>query len=255
MTRITWLPDRHWSWRGRRLPGGRRLSGGRRLWGGVVALGLFGSLLASACGAPPAGATAAGAASPQAAAASKYVILTFDDGPSPYTPKVLALLRQYGVKATFFELGQNVARYPATTRQVHAAGHSVQNHTWSHPDLRYVSWTKFRSEVLSTDRVIRAQTGTTPHCLRPPYGGANALTYRRAASLGKKLRLWTVDPADWSRPGTSTIVRRVLSKVRNGSVILLHDGGGNRSQTVAALPTILRTLKARGYTFYTTTCT
>lgn len=218
-------------------------------------VGLFGSLLVSACASPPAGASPAAVSPPQAAVASKYVILTFDDGPSQYTPQVLALLRQYGVKATFFELGQNVARYPAITHRVRAAGHSVQNHSWSHPDLRYVSWTKFRSEVLDTDRVIRAQTGITPHCLRPPYGGANALTYRRAASLGKKLRLWTVDPEDWSRPGTSTIVRRVLSKVHNGSVILLHDGGGNRSQTVAALPTILRTLKSRGYTFYTTTCT
>ncbi len=232
------------------------LPGRRRLLSAAVVLGLFGSLLASACGSPPAGATAAATAPQRVAVATKYVILTFDDGPSPqYTPKVLALLRQYGVKATFFELGQNVARYPAITRRVHAAGHSVQNHTWSHTDLRRMSWAKFRSEVLTTDRVIRAQTGITPHCLRPPYGGANALTYRRAASLGKKVRLWTVDPADWSRPGTSTIVRRVLSKVRNGSVILLHDGGGNRSQTVAALPTILRTLKARGYTFYTTTCT
>jgi peptidoglycan/xylan/chitin deacetylase (PgdA/CDA1 family) len=238
MMRIAWLPGR------------------RRWWSAAVVLGLFGSLLASACGSPPADATAAAGAPPRAAAASKYVILTFDDGPSPqYTPKVLAILRQYGVKATFFEVGQNVARYPAMTRRVHAAGHSVQNHTWSHTDLRRMSWTKFRSEVLTTDRAIRAQTGITPHCLRPPYGGANALTYRRAASLGKKVRLWTVDPADWSRPGTSTIVRRVLSKVRNGSVILLHDGGGNRSQTVAALPTILRTLKARGYTFYTTNCT
>lgn len=238
MMRIAWLPGR------------------RRWWSAAVSLGLLGSLLASACGSPPADATAAAGAPPRAAAAPKYVILTFDDGPSPqYTPKVLALLRQYGVRATFFEIGQNVARYPAITRRVHAAGHSVQNHTWSHTDLRRMSWTRFRSEVLTTDRVIRAQTGVTPHCLRPPYGGANALTYRRAASLGKKLRLWTVDPADWSRPGTSTIVRRVLSKVRNGSVILLHDGGGNRSQTVAALPTILRTLKARGYTFYTTTCT
>ncbi|WP_246486527.1 polysaccharide deacetylase family protein [Kribbella qitaiheensis] len=220
----------------------------------VVLLGLFGSVLVAACASPAGGVTAA-ADAPQAAA-SKYVILTFDDGPSPqYTPKVLAILRQYGVKATFFELGQNVARYPSLTRRVYLAGNSVQNHTWTHPDLRRVSWTKFRSEVLNTDRVIRAQTGYTPRCLRPPYGGVNKLTYRRAASLGKTVRLWTVDPADWSRPGTSTIVRRVLANVRNGSVILMHDGGGDRSQTVAALPTILRTLKARGYAFYTTSCT
>jgi peptidoglycan/xylan/chitin deacetylase (PgdA/CDA1 family) len=220
---------------------------------GMLLLGLFGSLLVAACSPPTPGVNAA-AGSAQAAVASKYVILTFDDGPSPYTAKVLSILRAYGVKATFFELGRNVARYPSLTRRVHLAGNSVQNHTWTHTDLRKVSWATFKSEVLNTDRVIRAQTGYTPRCLRPPYGGANTLTYRRAASLGKKVRLWTVDPRDWSRPGTSVIVRRVLANVRNGSVVLLHDGGGDRSQTVAALPTILRTLKARGYAFYPTWC-
>ncbi len=230
-----------------------RLRGCHPLRVAVVVLALLGPLLVVGCTQPTAAVTAS-AGSGQAAAASKYVILTFDDGPSPYTAKVLAILHAYGVKATFFELGQNVARYPSLTRRVYLAGNSVQNHTWDHRDLRTVSWTTFKSEVLSTDRVIRAQTGYTPRCLRPPYGGVNRLTYRRAASLGKTVRLWTVDPRDWSRPGTSVIVRRVLANVRNGSVILLHDGGGNRSQTVAALPTILRTLKARGYAFYTTWC-
>jgi peptidoglycan-N-acetylglucosamine deacetylase len=235
----------------RRLPARRRLD---PLTIGALLLGLFGSLLVAAC-APPTPGVSAAASSAQAAVASKYVILTFDDGPSPqYTAKVLSILHAYGVKATFFELGRNVARYPSLTRRVYLAGNSVQNHTWNHPDLRKVSWTTFKSEVLNTDRVIRAQTGYTPRCLRPPYGGANTLTYKRAASLGKKVRLWTVDPRDWSRPGTSVIVRRVLANVRNGSVILLHDGGGDRSQTVAALPTILRTLKARGYAFYPTWC-
>lgn len=80
----------------------------------------------------------------------------------------------------------------------------------------------------------------------------NGLLYKRARSLGKTVRLWTIDPRDWSRPGTSVIVRRVLANVHSGSVILLHDGGGNRSQTVAALPTIMKTLKARGYAFHPT---
>lgn len=183
-------------------------------------------------------------------AATRYVYLTFDDGPDPrYTQQVLDVLRAFGVRATFFELGSNVSRYPGLTARVHRRGHSVQNHTWSHPDLRHVSWTRFRHEVLATDRQIRARTGYTPRCLRPPYGAVNALVYDRAARLRKKIRLWTVDPRDWSRPGVSVIVHRVLNNVVGGSVVLFHDGGGDRSQTVAALPTILRALKARGYHF------
>jgi len=185
-----------------------------------------------------------------ALAATKYVYLTFDDGPAPvYTRQVLDVLRAFGVRATFFELGSNVSRYPGLTARVHRRGHSVQNHTWSHPDLRYVSWTRFRHEVLATDRQIRARAGYTPRCLRPPYGAVNDLVYERAARLGKKIRLWTVDSRDWSRPGVSAIVHRVLDNVVGGSVVLFHDGGGDRSQTVAALPTILRALKARGYHF------
>ncbi|WP_238177400.1 polysaccharide deacetylase family protein [Kribbella sp. VKM Ac-2566] len=192
----------------------------------------------------------------QVSTTSKYVYLTFDDGPSSrYTAQILRILRAYGARATFFEIGQNVARYPSLTRRVYQQGNSVQNHTWSHPDLRHVSSSAFRSQVQKTDRYIRAQTGYTPRCLRPPYGGTNKLVSRRAAALGKSIRLWTIDTRDWSRPGTSVIVRRALAHVHSGSVILMHDGGGNRSQTVAALPTILRTLKARGYGFTTMSCT
>ncbi|HEX6075561.1 MAG TPA: polysaccharide deacetylase family protein [Micromonosporaceae bacterium] len=183
-------------------------------------------------------------------AAVKYVFLTFDDGPhSVYTPQVLDILTRYSARATFFQVGRNVKAYPWLTKRAYARGNSVQNHTWSHPDLRYVSWTTFKYQVQTTDSYIRAQTGYTPRCLRPPYGGVNSTVYSRAAALGKKIRLWTVDPRDWSRPGTSVIVSRVLNNVQSGSIVLLHDAGGDRSQTVAALPTILRTLKSRGYEF------
>jgi peptidoglycan/xylan/chitin deacetylase (PgdA/CDA1 family) len=117
-----------------------------------------------------------------------------------------------------------------------------------------VSWGTFTYQVRKTGRYIRAQTGYTPRCLRPPYGAVNSRVYARADALGNKIRLWTVDPRDWSRPGTSVIVRRVLDNVRSGSIVLLHDGDGDRSQTVAALPTILKTLTARGYTFYRMWC-
>lgn len=195
------------------------------------------------------------AAVPAQAATTKYVYLTFDDGPHPtYTPQILDVLRTYGVKATFFQIGQNVSRNPGLTLKAHQRGHSVQNHTWSHPDLRYVSWTTFKNQITNTDKYIKAQTGYPPRCLRPPYGAVNTQVRNRAASLNKTIRLWSVDPRDWSRPGTTTIVNRVLNNVKSGSVILLHDGGGNRSQTVAALPTILKTLKARGYAFHRLWC-
>lgn len=182
--------------------------------------------------------------------AVKYVYLTFDDGPhSVYTPKILDILTSYGARATFFQIGRNVKYYPWLTKRAYTRGNSVQNHTWSHPDLRYVSWTTFKYQVQTTDSYIRAQTGYTPRCLRPPYGAVNSTVYSRASALGKKIRLWSVDPRDWSRPGTSVIVSRVLNNVRSGSIVLLHDGGGDRSQTVAALPTILRSLKNQGYEF------
>lgn len=201
--------------------------------------------------ASPAQGEVTGSSSPAAqAAAEKVVYLSFDDGPSsPYTSQILDVLSKYRVRATFFELGENVNRYPSLTLRAHRRGHSIQNHTWSHPDLRQVSWSTFKSQVGRTDRVIHAQTGYTPRCLRPPYGAVNDTVRSRARSLGKTIKLWTVDPRDWSRPGSSVIAKRVLDNVRPGSIILLHDGGGDRSQTVAALPTILRTLKARGYTF------
>ncbi|GAA4639193.1 hypothetical protein GCM10023196_099830 [Actinoallomurus vinaceus] len=185
---------------------------------------------------------------------AKVVYLTFDDGPGPYTSKVLKVLSRYGARATFFEIGQNVVRHPSLTRKVIAQGGSVQNHTWSHPDLTRVSASVFRSQVIRTDHAIHAAIGRTPKCLRPPYGAVNHSVYARARALHKKVVLWTVDPQDWARPGTSAIVHRVLTHVRPGSVVIMHDGGGNRSQTVAALPKILKALKKRGYTFQLIAC-
>jgi len=186
---------------------------------------------------------------------TKYVVLTFDDGPdAEYTPKVLDILAKYDAKATFFEVGQSVRKHPELTKRIHAAGHSVQNHTWTHADLRQLGAAAFRQQVLSTDQAIQAQTGSTPGCLRPPYGGVSAAVRQRAKALGKDLVVWTVDSRDWTKPGVAAIEQRVLKNVHSGSVILMHDGGGNRTQTVAALPVILQALKAQGYGFRTLTC-
>ncbi|WP_433160786.1 polysaccharide deacetylase family protein [Kribbella sp. CA-247076] len=205
---------------------------------------------------PPNPAPPAAAAAPaQVALPAKYVVLTFDDGPDPvYTPQVLDILAKYDAKATFFEVGQKVTQHPALTKRIHDAGHSVQNHTWTHADLRKLSAAALIRQLQSTDRSISAQTGVVPRCVRPPYGAMNSAVARHAKALRKKLVIWDVDSRDWTKPGTAAIVKRVLAGVRNGSVILMHDGGGNRSQTVAALPAILKALKANGYGFRTLTC-
>lgn len=202
----------------------------------------------------PAG-QAAAAPPPPPAPPAKYVVLTFDDGPDPrYTPRILDVLDQYGAKATFFVVGSEAARHPALVRAIHERGHSVQNHTWSHENLTKLSWPAFERQVTRTGEQIRARTGTASGCLRPPYGARNRLVDRRAAALGQRVVLWDVDSRDWTRPGAAAIERRVTATVRTGSVILFHDGGGNRAQTLAALPAVLSRLSAAGFGFRPAAC-
>lgn len=172
------------------------------------------------------------------------VYLTFDDGPHPtWTPKMLAVLRKYGVRAVFFEIGQNVATYPSVTRSLRTYGNLIGNHTWSHPDLTLLSNTGVTSQLNRMESAL----GYRPRCVRPPYGATNSRIATIIADRGQRQILWTVDPRDWSRPGTWTIVNRVLANVGPGSRILLHDGGGDRSQTVAAVDILIPKLRARGY--------
>ncbi|MEW1954886.1 polysaccharide deacetylase family protein [Terrabacter sp. NPDC080008] len=172
------------------------------------------------------------------------VYLTFDDGPSyTYTPRILAVLRKYGVHAVFFELGQNITWYPSITRSLRYYGNKIGNHTWNHPDLTTLSnyWVTWQLNKMES------ALGYRPRCVRPPYGATNSRIATIIANRGQRQILWTVDPRDWSRPGTWTIVNRVLYYVRDGSRILLHDGGGDRSQTVAALDLLIPRLRARGF--------
>ena len=180
------------------------------------------------------------------------IALTFDDGPNPsYTHQILALLQQYDVKATFFVIGSEATAYPSLVQQEYQQGHVVGNHTWTHPNLTTLSPAAVRNELQSTSSEIEADTGALPTVFRPPGGNFNSTVQSIAASLGLSTILWNVDPRDWSRPGTSVIIQRVLDAVHNGSIILMHDGGGDRSQTVAALPTIPTTLEQRGFQFVT----
>lgn len=181
----------------------------------------------------------------------RVVALTFDDGPSPYTPQILAVLRASHIRATFFVIGEQVQEFASFIRAEVAGGNDVGDHTYTHPDLLLLSRAAVVDQLKRTQRVVHAVARVTPKWFRPPYEAVDARVVRVAAALGMHTVTWTVDPGDWARPGVKLIVARVLAQVRPGSVILMHDGGGDRSQTVAALRIILRTLLARGYRFET----
>jgi peptidoglycan/xylan/chitin deacetylase (PgdA/CDA1 family) len=182
----------------------------------------------------------------------KLVALTFDDGPNAeYTPQVLKVLKKYKVKATFFQVGNEIEEHPELTRRLRKAGMQVGLHSYSHKDLAKLSAKGVRSELRKSQEAYKEATGKTASWMRLPYGSGDNTTYSLVAQQGLGNAMWSVDPRDWSRPGTKTIRNRVLRDVRPGSVILMHDGGGPRSQTVAALPKIIKTLKKRGYNFVT----
>lgn len=178
------------------------------------------------------------------------VTLTFDDGPNPpYTSQVLTILQRYRIPATFFDVGRQVQAYPDLVRQEYISGHSVGNHTWGHANLSHLSELSIIWQLTTDEDIIKRIIGVPPTFFRPPYGAFNALTLKNINDFGLICVLWNVDPIDWSRPGVSTIVKRVLYQTRDGSIILLHDGGGDRAQTVAALPIIIKSLQQRGFRF------
>ena len=187
------------------------------------------------------------------AAGQPVVYLTFDDGPhAAYTLPMLEILSRYNAVGTFFVLGVQVQRFPEALEQVVAGGHQVASHTVNHPSLANLTREEFIGEVVGGDEAIRAVVGDRAdplRCLRPPYGAVDARTAPLAAELGKAIVMWDVDPQDWRQPGAGQIASYVLSHASPGAIILMHDGGGGRSQTVAALETVLAELSSRGYEF------
>jgi peptidoglycan/xylan/chitin deacetylase (PgdA/CDA1 family) len=173
--------------------------------------------------------------------------LTFDDGPDPvWTPVVLTFLRQAHLHATFCLVGRQAARYPALVRAIVAGGHSLCNHSWSHDEqLATRSPEVIRSEIARTQDAVRRAAGVTPRLFRAPGGVWSAGLVAEARRQGMSALEWTVDPRDWARPGTPAIVRALLQGIRPGAVVLLHDGGGDRSQTVLALQAVLVPLQKR----------
>ncbi|MFP5388747.1 MAG: polysaccharide deacetylase family protein, partial [Thermoleophilia bacterium] len=175
------------------------------------------------------------------------VALTFDDGPSEYTPGFLQVLREKHVPATFFEIGQEMARYPATMRQILRQGDEIGNHTMHHTEFPGYG------AIAPATRLVESTTHFRPCLFRPPGGGVDSGVIGAAAEDGLRTVTWDVDPTDWSTPGTSAIFSRVVDATQPGSIILMHDGGGPRGETLAALPQIIDTLRARGYGFATVT--
>jgi peptidoglycan-N-acetylglucosamine deacetylase len=180
----------------------------------------------------------------------KVIALTIDDGPSPvYTPQVLRVLEKYRVRATFSMVGENVSYYPAVAREVADAGHTIINHTWDHAKLTALSASRQQEEIARATEAIHAATGVNPRMFRAPYGAWS----RAALAYCARMRLipldWSVDPRDWSRPGVSEIVAAIMATTRSGSIILEHDGGGDRSQTVTALKMVIPRLIGAGYRF------
>jgi peptidoglycan-N-acetylglucosamine deacetylase len=179
----------------------------------------------------------------------KAVAITFDDGPSLLTPRVLDVLKEFKVHATFFLIGVQVQKYPKLVRKEVKAGMTLGNHSWSHPTrppFARLADAKALDEVELAQQAID-DAGGTARLFRPPGGSFTEATTEMVRRHGMRTVLWTVDPNDW-RHGRSAgaIASSVLSHVRPGSIVVLHDGGGNVANTLAALPAIIRGIRARG---------
>jgi peptidoglycan/xylan/chitin deacetylase (PgdA/CDA1 family) len=179
------------------------------------------------------------------------IALTFDDGPSPYTPRLVALLGRLRVPATFFIVGQQLRYFSGALRDELARGFVVGDHTENHAALERLNaagqFEQIHDDVIRMERI----GAPAPILFRPPYGQFNGTTLKLLRRLGMLMVMWSIDPKDWLRPGAKAIVARVLAAARPGSIIELHDGGGDRTQTIAALPAIVIGLRRRHYEFVT----
>ncbi|HEX2314154.1 MAG TPA: polysaccharide deacetylase family protein [Thermomonospora sp.] len=181
----------------------------------------------------------------------KALSLTIDDGPHPeYTPQMLDLLAEHQVTATFFIVGEMVKEYPHIARRIAEAGHQICNHTMTHPSpFDRIGGRRIHREIAEAHARIAEATGVVPKFFRSPGGAWSKQVFELTAEYGMIPIGWDVDPSDWSRPGVGRIRRTLLNEAKEGSILLTHDGGGDRSQTIAALRQVLPRLKRRGMTF------
>lgn len=178
------------------------------------------------------------------------VALTFDDGPHPeLTPKLLDILRDNGVRATFYVIGRNVQTYPDIAKRIVSEGHEIANHSWSHPALTSVGAARLEKEIASTSDIIERVTGRRPASMRPPYGAINERVRNTILRKhGLDVIIWSCDPLDWKRPGADVVRRRLVEGAAPGGILLAHD---IHPGTIEAVPGTIRDLKAKGYGFAT----
>lgn len=192
---------------------------------------------------------------------SKVVALTFDDGPSPvWTPKILDALKESGVKATFFMLGDYVEKYPEIAKRVADEGHEIGNHTYDHHVLIYYKMDELEKEIKDAEAAIRKATGKTTTLFRPPKAWLTNDEKKKINEMGYKVILWTLNSKDWVTFDEKYIVRYLVKSIRPGDIILFHDGGGvftteggNREETVRTIPKLVEKLSTKGYKFVTVT--
>lgn len=184
-------------------------------------------------------------------ARKREAALTFDDGPGPYTGQILSVLRRTHTPATFFVIGELAQRDPGSVRDEALAGEEVGDHTQTHAVTSALSPAAQKAQIVDAADAIQQSGAPFPHLWRPPYGAFSSATLSILKALRMLLVLWTVDTSDYARPGTERIVYTALSGARPGAIILMHDGGGNRAETVAALPRIIAALRRGGYRLVT----
>ena len=182
----------------------------------------------------------------------KQIALTFDDGPHPIlTERILAILAQYGVSATFFMVGENVINYPQAAKQVILAGHEVGNHTFTHPHIANLNEQAIFDEIGKCEDALEELCEYRPHLLRTPQGALTPSLERCLLDDDYILVLWSLDTRDWDNKSTACIVQTVLENVKSGDIILMHDFIGHNSKTPEALEKIIPALLSLGYEFVT----
>ncbi len=179
--------------------------------------------------------------------ARRMIALTFDDGPSGRTAAILRVLARHHAHATFFVVGRATRGMEPVLRHIAATGNELADHTYSHADLLALHARARRSQLQWTRGLVWRATGIQARFFRPPYGATGPAVNRLGRSLGLIPVLWSVDSRDWQQPGTKAIVQRVLAHVQPGAIVLMHDGGGDRRETLRALPSILRALQRRDF--------
>jgi len=181
--------------------------------------------------------------------------LTFDDGPDQvFTPQILDLLKQMQVKATFFVIGKNAAKYPDIIKRIENEGHILANHSWDHANFHHLNEYQIKKEIIQTDQLLTSITGHKPLLFRAPYGNITPSLEVQLKSMEHLLIGWSVDTRDWAGPDVPTILQTVTKQIRPGGIILQHCASGpqvNLTNTVEALPLIVKKLKKEGYTFVT----